>query len=671
MRGIRIRRLRLVGTTRNYDVSFVPEPLPSVESDGGDSTVASPTVVHPFPLSVITGEISTGKTSVLEFIDFALGGRNHPKHQEVQRQARALLVEVEVDGEVRTVERTLFVSEKFAFIHDVGIDHLDEPHAKQRKRVGRPSESDSISSYLLEACGLAGISLKEAPTQEQSGTDPLSIRDLMWLSFLENDRMDSKQLLHESAYMEHLKLQQVVEVVFGVHDDQLAKLSQAITEAEARKSRLEAELASLTSFLEEQEVPSSPELEARARQLIDEQIELAGQLGTLDHTMRAHSNFADDLRQKYGRESRSARELTAHIRDRTTLLQRLLPLRAQYAEDEDKLTFYDEAKTLFDPLRIVTCPACLQALDGSVEIDKGDCSLCGNHVAPTIDAIDVSAELNAVRLRQREVSKYINEVEANLDGLNARYAKASVAEKAAQQQLDATVAQDVAPFVAERDLLVRQAEARTAAQAAVRKQIEYRKGVARRQLDLATVERQIASLRKEHRKRKEGGTTRAEVVKSLSARFHSILSDFGFPKLDDPQPAHLDDRFIPHARGLVYRDLGSAGAKTLISVAWYLTLFELAAEDGAAHPGFLMIDSPQKNLRPPSGTGDEYQTGDIVSRVWKRLIKSANDFPRHQLIVVENRPPDFVKTHVVMEYSGDVNRPPYGLIDNELPSSTS
>ncbi|WP_215546422.1 hypothetical protein [Amycolatopsis sp. CA-230715] len=40
----------------------------------------------------------------------------------------------------------------------------------------------------------------------------------------------------------------------------------------------------------------------------------------------------------------------------------------------------------------------------------------------------------------------------------------------------------------------------------------------------------------------------------------------------------------------------SSGGRTLISLAWILAIFEIAWETGSAHPGFLMIDSPQKNL---------------------------------------------------------------------------
>ena len=60
--GIRIRHLQLRGAGRTYDVSFL-NPDGSVRA-----------------LNIIAGQISTGKTSALELIDYCLGAKDHPRH---------------------------------------------------------------------------------------------------------------------------------------------------------------------------------------------------------------------------------------------------------------------------------------------------------------------------------------------------------------------------------------------------------------------------------------------------------------------------------------------------------------------------------------------------------------------------------------------------------------
>lgn len=117
----------------------------------------------------------------------------------------------------------------------------------------------------------------------------------------------------------------------------------------------------------------------------------------------------------------------------------------------------------------------------------------------------------------------------------------------------------------------------------------------------------------------------------------------------------------------MYREIRSTGALTLISLAWYIAIFERALDIEGPHPGFLLIDSPQKNLRPGEGEGpDEFRDEAIARLVWDRLLKVTEHASRGgQLLVVDNRPPEQARYAVVVEYSARADAPPYGLIDNE------
>src|SRR6266496_471159 len=176
--GIRIRHLRLRGLSKNYDVSFVLNGTTR-------------------PLSVISGEISTGKTSILEFIDYCLGARTHPQAPEIQRTARAAFLEIDANGEICVIERPLFSSERAVWIHRCTINDIGDHHAKHRKIIEPISDSESLSMFLLDQCGLGGLTLKESPTQQSSGIDTLSFRDVMWLGYLTNRRIDNRYLLNE------------------------------------------------------------------------------------------------------------------------------------------------------------------------------------------------------------------------------------------------------------------------------------------------------------------------------------------------------------------------------------------------------------------------------------------------------------------------------------------
>jgi hypothetical protein len=53
--------------------------------------------------------------------------------------------------------------------------------------------------------------------------------------------------------------------------------------------------------------------------------------------------------------------------------------------------------------------------------------------------------------------------------------------------------------------------------------------------------------------------------------------------------------------------------------------------------------------------------------VWEHIIRWSRAVEGFaQLIVVDNRPPGIAADAIVREYSGRRDRPPYGLIDDEI-----
>jgi len=110
-----------------------------------------------------------------------------------------------------------------------------------------------------------------------------------------NERLDDKNLLFESAHMKRLKLRQVVDVVFGVHDDKAVELGRRVKELEARLARARNDYATAQTFLEEQELGTRVQVE-----LVRDEAEAAMAVAEnaradLDNQIRAVSTFAADL----------------------------------------------------------------------------------------------------------------------------------------------------------------------------------------------------------------------------------------------------------------------------------------------------------------------------------------------------------------------------------------
>ncbi|MFD9285959.1 DNA recombination protein RecN [Streptomyces mirabilis] len=654
--GIRIRRLRLAGVSRNYEVDFTQ-----------DQRVRD--------LSVVAGAFSSGKTAVLEFIAYGLGGKRHPRHPEVLRKVRSCLLEVELSGEPHVIERPVGEPSKVAYVRRGTLDSppLSKPESRTIEPAGAP---ESLSALLLGHCKLEGVQLREAPSSRESRTDPLSIRDLMNLAFLPNERIASKNFLFENEYMKKHKLKQVVDVVFGVHDDRAVELGQRIKELGARLTQARSELAAARAFVDEQDVPTVGAL--IAEQYEGELRELTEQLRALDEAAQAGTTFAGRLRREHQQAAQRARRAAGVVRDCETQLTRMMPLRAQYADDLVKLNMLAEAQRLFDPLSVTTCPACLNRLPAPPSVDNGSCSLC-SHELPHGDGhltlgtataehssdegrLDVAAEVRATKARLKEITAYVEGLDSSLATLKLQAEDAAIDEERAAAAVDEATSPTVTPFLAARDNLQRRREEVLRHLQHAENATKLQAGLEKRAALVERQEAQIERLREERDRLGDAAQDRDLVVGRISGRYSELLRQWRYPKLSQPM---IDTNLVPHVRGDSYRE-ASSGARTLLTLAWQLAVFEVAVETSAAHPGFLMIDSPQKNLGH-GATRDAVIADAIAIDDFYRHLTSwlAEQGAGAQVIIVDNSPPVLVEENVVVRYSRNEDRPPYGLIDDE------
>lgn len=622
--GIRLLRLRLHSADRTYDVDF--------------RTAAG----TPRPLSVIAGAFSTGKTTVLEFVDYCLGASDHPRHPEIMPKVRAATLEIELSGTPYLIERAVGEPSTFAYVRpgqlDSDSDQPGEPLRIPERRPLRPAGSpDSLSGLLLAHCKLDGVRLRDTPAQSDSDTDPLSFRDLMWLCFLPNERLDNKNLLFENHPMKHLRLQQVVDVVFGVHDDRSVDLGRRLRQVEAELAETRAEYAVASRIVHEQQVGTRIELESAHQRAKAELADTELAIAALDEQARATTGFAEDLRERHRTASLDARRAAAVLRDRETQLQRMGPLRAQYADDVSKLTMLVEAHRLFGPT----------AATGTVG-------------AP----VDVAAELRAAKARLGELTGYVEELERDLPGLREKAERAQEAETSAAAEVDSATAHAVTPYLAQRDALARRREDAVAAiQRAVGglrlvQSLERRADQVTRQESMARSLREELAAETADRLRPD----RAGVIARISERYRRILADWRYPKLAD---AYLADDLTPYVRGNPYQ-AASAGGRTLIALAWQLAMFEVGWETGSSHPGFLMLDSPQKNLGRAGEHDAEFADSVTVADIYRHLHGwLTGPGAGAQIVVADNVPPEMAGPDVIVRFSRRPDQPPYGLIDDE------
>lgn len=659
--GVRLRELRLSGIAGKgpYGVRFLDE-------HGRWQ-----------PLSVIAGPSHTGKTSIADFVRYLLGDNEFPQHPEVVGAVRSAMLEIELGGDLTTLERAAVgQASAFASVWHAPIDSLSDAH-EQRISTEPPSDPEGLSQLILAGFDLDGVRLPEAPSKQESKVQLLSIRDVFRVMFLPNHRLDNKDLAFENSHhMVRQKFQQLIDVMFGVDDPQGAQLAASIKDSSDAVNAARRAESALEQVARADYPMGVLELQRTLVEATDTIAAVGTALETLDSIQRTSLGAVSQLRSEFAHAQGTASIAAVRVRDRSSLLARLAALRAQYADDKKKLTFLREAERLFNPLDVTTCPACLSDLASPPKLVNGVCSLCHEGVGSTEGEPNASGE-GAKWTSEREwIDSELRAVSRRLDDLNdywsrldddrARLEHALEDAETEMERLAAAldrVVETPAPWLAERDALTaKRSEARLTKQfAEAGLRVWQRVDDARERRE--RLEITLARLRADRSAAKRR-PDREAVVRALSDRFVSILTEFEYPKLHDTS---IGSDLVPHVRDMHYT-AASSGGLVLISLAYHLAIWELAFERGGYAPGLLVIDSPQKNLgHGVLETDPDFADTRLVENFYRHVQRwLAGDGAGAQLVVIDNSPPELVRDHVVVHYTRSASTPPYGLITDAV-----
>jgi len=638
---LRIKRLKIKGISKDYDYSF----------NSG--------------LNIIAGPMSTGKTSVLEFIDYCLGSQNHPRHIEIRKKAIAVFLEIEIGHQKITIFRNLFSDITKATIHECSIDEIGSMHTSHEVQIFQNPEKESISSYILKKMGLFGISLQESPTQISSGKDSLSIRDLMWFCFLPNKRLDNDNLLFEdSHFMKRIKLQQVFDVIFEVHSGAQVNLAYQIKTLEHDISQLNNEIYTLQKFLKENKLPTQDFIDKKVLELEKIGSDAQNKFEEINSRLRGESDISKKLRDRIEQIEIKIGELSSLKRDRETLLERLSPLQGQYSEDIRKLHFLKEAKTILNPIGLVKCPYCLNEID---EVDNHEkCVLCGKNITiQPSESFNIDNEIVTIERKLKDLKKYVKEIDSELN-VHLEELKENTSElKTLKEKLDNAIKEFISPYISERDEFFKEINTVDAEIHNLLQLTSFHDNVRLKIENKVRLEESLNEKELEIASNKVNSDEREKIISAVSDQYGKLLKEFHYPKLEKP---FIDKNLNPYARYSLYREIGTSGGKTLISLSWFLSIFESAINIDKSHPGFVMIDTPQKNLGTNVRVGDElFGDTKIVEGFYQHVIDFAStNNDEIQIIIADNTPPEIAKKFIQIQFTGDPNIPPYGLIDDEF-----
>jgi hypothetical protein len=568
-------------------------------------------------LNVVYGASDTGKSFLVEAIDFMLGG-GRPLRDFAERFGydRVLLAIETFAGATYTIFRSI---DGGRFRLYTGL-HLEMPaegtEARDLADQHDARNPDNLSTFLLETCGLAG---KRVRKNKRGDTNSLSFRNVARLMIVtETEIMVQRSPLSDgnptadTPNFATFKL-----LLTGVDDSALVSAQPKTPEDQTR----EAQADLLDELI--------AEYRSRLRELTKSPKELEDQLGRIETTLEQQTAQLSASEADFRRLSGKRRELREKIeqgRDRrseiASLLERFTLLDQHYTSDIARLRGIEESGTLFVALGHGVCPLC--GADPAHQRRDTDCD--GN-----IDAVVVAArgEIAKIDLLRAELGDTVTGLEQEAAAFDRSLPRL-------EEQLR-TVSSEIETTIAPRLARVRASYAELAD-----KRGEVREALTMLRT-LQDVERRREALDQEIEK--QPGSTVADgdlpstIAEAFALRVETILKAWHFPDADRVF-------FDPKARDLIIggkpRISYGKGLRAITHAAFTVGLLEYCRSQETPHPGFVILDSPLLAYRAPEGTEDDLRGTDLNAQFYAYLASQRVD---RQTIIVENDdPPDPIKT---------------------------
>lgn len=575
--------------------------------------------------SLLEGPIGTGKSSLLELIEYGLGG-SATLTPVVRQEVSHVVIRLRVNGAPLVVRRALGRGGALAEVSDDG-DFDNARVVSIRPRMDVPTLSES----LLGALDFPLLRMPRARANPSSATVPITFNDLFNYLYVGQQEIDRSIVRHTDSFV-NPKRRTLFEVMFGITqasrlraEMELGQVRDDIRVARSRQSAVDSFLATATPGDESH-------LRAELVTLEEERRTAERNLDSLRSNVEADTAQFSALREAVREAERDARSAVDEAQAAAAEVQRRQRLLAQYRLDMTRHLKAHVADLRLGQFDFVVCPRCSQELSGR-PIADGQCTLClqpyvsgpqgkgdpdQDEVDATLDEMEVL--LQSAEERSRHSEEQVAHMQGRLDELRGALDRASegaVTPRFAEiERFSANHARALAGIESVQAFL-RFWEERSLLEQTVTDLDQKR-----RELELTLSDSDRRS------------SYQTEVLTDLSALFEETVANLEVPWAEH---AAIDPRtYLPTINGEPFDTIAVAGGmKTIVTVAYHLTLLSYSLAHGdTLLPSLLILDTPRKNL----GANDSDRA--MGERIYRR-IQTLIDAYRGtvQFIVADNDVP--------------------------------
>jgi len=562
-------------------------------------------------LNVIYGASDTGKSFIVEAIDYMFGAKGPLKDiPQAVGYDQILLTLQFSESDVITARRSMDGG-AFEIFEGAFSEELPDTDGKMLSETHSSRDSDNLSAFLLSKIGLTGKKIRKNAKDE---TQNLSFRNLARLSIVNEEEIIQKRSpLSDGNYTADTANTSVFRLLLtGVDDSALIASQQKSPEEQKREAQLEL-LDQLIS-----------ETERKIKDISGSKEDLTEQESRLNAAMDTRTSQLSMTENYYRRVSSDRRKLMKRReenRNRYTevvvLLERFKLLREHYSSDTERLMSIQEAGSIIATIDADICPVC----GADAEHHKNGAT-CDNDVARVTAA--AASEIEKIERRAEELSETIDalikekrKLESSLPNIEKNLTEKNT-------ELQTVIAPDLRKLrTSYKELADKGGNVREALG-----MFDTKSDLMDRKARLENANSQVSS------SSPSPVTTLTDtMVSPFSELVRKMLESWGFPGADR---VHFDlqakDLVISGKPRVSY----GKGLRAITQAAFSISLMEYCAGKDSAHAGFVILDSPLLSYKEPEGPEDDLSKTDLNGNFYRFLLQMKE---HRQVIVVENTDP--------------------------------
>lgn len=650
--SIIINKLVLFGKRKNYLVAFNPG------------------------VNIIYGDADTGKSSILELVNYLLGANKLNLYEELETSVKYALLELFLNDQVFCIKRDIFEPNTLVEVYRCELDEIEKynPTKYLPNFSNKSDEYLYFSDFILDSLGLPKLKIKQSPTKDDSKLTRFSFRDLFKYCYLNQDDLGSKNLLDLGNYAVEAKNRETFKYIFNLLDDQISELQAEISDKSSLRNNLTTKAKAVSEFLRDSDFNTQSDIDTFLAQIDANIILVRDHLNEINQRMTADSVVFKGLKETYDETNCIIEIMKQDIDKSSRDIQQYIKLRNDYIQDIEKLKSSIEIKARIGTptVDISICPVCNQQMTIADVKEHFEIN----------DKEKLNYEINSIKMRIRDLNNIIADHRSMQDYKEMELQKQLVERESIKKHMDSHTSELITPYISERDSFVSE----LASLEQERKDYLYRLKIRNQHNQIndsiTFLDNIIISLNDKLEKLRSEAPAKEQILSGLADRLNNYLKIIN---IKNRHGIAINERtFLPVIRGVDYKDISSGGLRTITSIGYFSSIISLAKNSEINIPPFLMIDTVGKYL---GKTNEKYlpDTSTVTDRdeemsdpskyrnIYEYLISLSMEFEaadrQCQFILVDNDVPPEVandyKGFVIAHFSSDgKNNLPIGLIDD-------